>query len=693
MSLSSIMNAAVSGLQVAQAGLAETANNIANVNTAGHARTRIMPASAVTAGLISGVVAGDPVRIADRFLEETVHRRSGQVGETGVLADYLDRIQSLLAPPGAKGGLPNRLDQIEAAAIALSAPGTAWETAAQFLDVIQDAIGTIQQLDGDITRMRSDVETEVGATVESVNGLLRQIHTLNDQIQGNPTPGALDQRNRAIETLGKLVQIVPRPQANGRINIDTASGAALLDTRLRQISYPASGNGLQASYPAMSLRYADANGQPGAATGESIGSSAVGGKLGGLLDVRDRLLPALSEQLGGLMQGLAESLNRASNAASAVPAPQMLDGRITGLVASDRIGFTGQAEFAVISSTGKLVARATLDFDALGPSATVADAVAAINAGLGGAATALFQNNRLTITAAGADNGVAVADGASNPARRAGVGFSQFFGLNDIVRSPSSPLVPSGFAADDPHGFAQGSTFSLVLRDAGGRQIARHDVVMQSGGTMADILADLNASPLAANGQFTIDDRGRFRFDAATAFTGASLTIAGDSSDRLGTGLGFGTLSGLSSRAVPLGAVAVRGDIIASPTRLPIAVLQPGTAIGQTVLGGADRRGASQYIDSINAAVDLGKAGVATIAEFGSRLVTATSRESAQAAAASDNANARLDDAVNRRNSFSGVNIDEELAGMVTLQNSYAASARVLSAARDMYDTLLNMVR
>jgi flagellar hook-associated protein 1 FlgK len=56
-------------------------------------------------------------------------------------------------------------------------------------------------------------------------------------------------------------------------------------------------------------------------------------------------------------------------------------------------------------------------------------------------------------------------------------------------------------------------------------------------------------------------------------------------------------------------------------------------------------------------------------------------------------ATARRDDAVNRRDSFSGINIDEELSQMVVLQNSYSAAARVITTVTAMYDTLLTMVR
>ena len=44
-----------------------------------------------------------------------------------------------------------------------------------------------------------------------------------------------------------------------------------------------------------------------------------------------------------------------------------------------------------------------------------------------------------------------------------------------------------------------------------------------------------------------------------------------------------------------------------------------------------------------------------------------------------------------RFNDASGVNIDQEMANLLTLQNSYAANARVLSAVKDMIDTLMKI--
>ena len=44
-----------------------------------------------------------------------------------------------------------------------------------------------------------------------------------------------------------------------------------------------------------------------------------------------------------------------------------------------------------------------------------------------------------------------------------------------------------------------------------------------------------------------------------------------------------------------------------------------------------------------------------------------------------------------RVNDASGVNVDQEMANLITLQTAYGANARVMTAVRDMIDTLMKM--
>ncbi len=698
MSLNEIMTSAMSGLAASQAGLRSVSNNIANVGTPGYAREAVTQTTGVTSGRVNGVTFSEPARIADRFLEANVYRRAGDMGAADVTATYLGRLQSLLGAPGAEFGLSARLDAVDSSAVAMTGTQASVQSVSAFVANVQDAIKSLNQLNSDVSSLRPEVQSEVSDSVDRVNALLVRINNLNDSVarldgNGRSSAGVADQRMSAIEELSGLMKVNVRQQPDGRVAIDTASGIPLLDNRLRQLSMPLSGNGAsQTTYPVITVRFADHNGVAGAATGDKIESASAGGKLGGLLDLRDRTLPQFSEKLGVLFTSLSQSLNAASNAGTTAPAPNRLDGRTSALIGTDRLGFTGSAVFAVTNPSGNLVSSTTVDFSALGPTATVDDAVAAINAGLGGTATASFTNGILSLKANGTSNGVVIAQDPTAPSNRAGVGFSQYFGMNDIVRSPDSTLVPSGFTASDPHGFASGQTAEIVLRDASGRALTRYTMTGTTGPTFGDLLTELNASPIGSYGSFALDGNGRVQFQANNNIEGATLSVASDSTDRLGTGQSFSNIVQLTGASSGLSTAGVRSDILASPGRLGLARFQTGAAIGARVIGVGDNRGATAFVDALAAPLDLGKDGIDSIASRTATLLGKMGTAASQASATLDDATARRDDAVNRRDSFSGVNIDEELSNMVILQNSYSASARVITTATQMYDTLLSMI-
>ena len=43
--------------------------------------------------------------------------------------------------------------------------------------------------------------------------------------------------------------------------------------------------------------------------------------------------------------------------------------------------------------------------------------------------------------------------------------------------------------------------------------------------------------------------------------------------------------------------------------------------------------------------------------------------------------------------SVSAVNLDEEMANMIVLENAYAASARVIAVTSELFDILTDMIR
>jgi flagellar hook-associated protein 1 FlgK len=141
--------------------------------------------------------------------------------------------------------------------------------------------------------------------------------------------------------------------------------------------------------------------------------------------------------------------------------------------------------------------------------------------------------------------------------------------------------------------------------------------------------------------------------------------------------------------------IKVRPDITASPDLLARGKLR-GTA-PDLHLGAGD----AEIAAALAAAFDEGVLFPALTGGPGQTKTTlagyAGTILSLNAAAADDATSARdfqsfvFENLQNRARSSSGVNIDEELANMVVFQNAYAASARVMQAANELFETLLSI--
>ncbi|NJK31186.1 MAG: hypothetical protein HC927_01545, partial [Deltaproteobacteria bacterium] len=83
--------------------------------------------------------------------------------------------------------------------------------------------------------------------------------------------------------------------------------------------------------------------------------------LRGYLDIRDRVLPSISYELGELADKLGDQINAIHNRYTAVPPPALLEGRGTGLDVTDLHNFSGSTVFYAFDTNDNVVAQATID--------------------------------------------------------------------------------------------------------------------------------------------------------------------------------------------------------------------------------------------------------------------------------------------------------------------------------------------
>jgi len=700
-SLGAIMNTAASALQANQTALRVTSNNIANINTEGYNRRLVDFGPRLTADRLSGVSVDQIRRVADEFLARETLEATSSVGQLQVMSSYFSRVQGLIGSINDGNSLGARVSAAMTALQQLSTDPVSPAKRNSALSAVTSALTALSGIANSVQSLRQDANAQIGTDIRGVNRLIAQIHDLNARLKtavagGDMSTGLGDQREKAIAELAKYLDIKTFEQPDGRMFVSLTDGTGLVSDLSSEFRYdgPATVS-TSTVFPSLMLQRLNPEGGNSGPPVAMEGRIA-GGELRGLLDLRDRRLPDLAEQLGQVGSALAEQINAVHNDSSSVPAPRTLSGTNTGLLSTDALNASGFVRVAVVDAQGQLVQQLNLDTSTL---STVGDLVTAINTGLSGSATASFVNGSLSITANNAAHGVATLQDPTSPALRGGRGLAQFFGLNNLVTAASPSSFATGVQSANAHGLTAGGQAQFVLRGANGAVLSTFNYTV-SGATVGNVISSLNT---AASGYatFSLDSNGTMVMTPAGAYAGARLEVANDTTSRGATGVSMSEFFGLGTamRQNQALSLAVRSDISQNVSRLALAKLDlTGASVaGSVVLGASNNKGALALAAAADALHSFGSAGglSSSTQSLNNYISQISGLQADLASFAEDERLNRIsiqEEVMARRDSSEGVNLDEELANMMMFQQAYNASARMMSVAREMFQTLLEAI-
>lgn len=696
MSINSIINIGVSGLQTAQTGLRVTSDNISNVNTPGYVRKIVDQRSLAFDGRGQGVEASRVRLAVDRFLQSANLNAWSDAGRAGASAQLYDRAQSYFGDPSSDSDFFSRLDKVFTAFSTTASDPSSGPARQASLTAVQGFFQDADRIAAGLKTTRAEADSRIGSAVGRVNDLLQQIETLNVEISrqtvaGRDVSGPSGVQAQLIDELAALVDVKVQERPQGGLTLRTGSGMLLAGGGAAVLSYQPSTSGGQGGYAEVTIT--PPGGQP-----RPLVDNVKSGEIRGLLDLRDTEIAELSRRLSSFVADTAKTLNAAHNAGSATPAPATLSGRNIGLDLPTAVGgFTGRTSVAITDAAGLLQRRVDIDFDAGTMSVDGGAATAftpggflgSLNGALSPMGVASFSNGALSLSASGG-RGVSVGDDAAAPSLKAGKGFSTFFGLNDLVRSSRITDFDTGLRPTDPHGFTSGAV-TFRLASASGSPLKDVTVNIAAGGDMNALRAQLNSpsSGLGLYGSFDLDTNGRLAFTPSTS-PGVGFSVVSDATARGAGGPSLSALFGLGS-TVPADLAAgftVDAAISANPRRLALGRLDlPAAASGRPVLAAGDSRNAL----ALAGAGDLAAGGAMSLSRRASDFSGAIGSAAQAAGNRRDAALALAEEVATQRSSAEGVNLDEELVKLTTYQQAFNASSRLIQAAKDMYDVLLAM--
>lgn len=708
MSLTLALQTALSGIQSNQAALQVAANNISNVNTPGFTKKTVEFESRRLDITGAGVDISNISRSVDEFLLRQTREQQGTVAALTAREKFLAQIQGIFGTPNSNdtiaGGISALNNTLETVALTPESESARFES----VNEARKLASQLNLLSASIQDLRADADQAITVAIAEVSAQIQIVESINAKIGqakalGQPIGELQDQRDIAIANISKNMDIRTFEGANGKVNIFTTGGRTLLSEGTAfSLSHTAAA---QSDASVAYVRPGDAN-YPGPINGIFVGTpdlvsgsndittQILDGEIKGLIDVRDTLLPNLQKELDRLTAILKTQINTVHNQGTAFPPPATLTGSQT-VAATDAFIGTGSARIAVLNqTTGDVVEFVDINLAGLGATATVNDVVNAINAGLTGTPASIDANGRLVLQAQTAGQGISINENTSAVTVAGGEtrGLSHYFGLNDLFEANVTGSDYNNYATarQASSTAALGLAGTLTFRFDG---TAGATVNYAVGDTLETIAASINATAALSAQNITAtvtDDSGGRRLTIADS--DRNNFVISDSSTLLST-TNFSTNETSMSTVV-----SINSTIEANSDLLARAQLDLTAAVGATGVSVGDGNIANALAGVFSSDISFtGSGGISTtttsLVRYAGQIIDLQAAVTSSVRSDLQFNESFFESLSFRQTSQSGVNIDEELANLVELENAFAASSRVLTTVAEMLDLLINSVR
>ncbi len=718
------LRTAQSGLLANQKALDAVANNVANVNSPGYSRKIVHMEQRVVSGTGAGVQISAIIRRVDEGLLKSLREELSDLNRLDSKDSYYARMQEMFGSPADNRSISHIINQLTSSLEALAVSPDKTLEQSEVMRWAREVTLELQDMSRTVQGLRQQADKEIADAIPVINKLITDIGGFNDKIISQGTVGRdvtdlKDQRDAAIDSLAKLIDIRYFFRSDGDVVVFTSAGRTLVDNVPVTLTHAAASS----VTPTTTHAESDFNGIYVGDTivGNDITSDIRSGKLKGLLDLRDDVLVGLQSQLDELAGEIRDSFNLIHNRGVPYPGMQSMTGtRIFVAPATQTMTQASGTETKIMlfDSSGNQSAVTSLDTimqsAAYGTGAQAANGpwniteVAATIQGwlqANGAATASVSvaadgvfsvSLNTTSLYLGFRDETAAANGSTHQDASISFdangdtvtdetvsGFSNFLGLNDFfVDGLADNIHESNILAST----YTGSAATISFRDSTGAIGSQAITTGQSLTTIATNITN-NVTDVTAS---VIPDGDGFRLRISHD-SGKNLVVTQASGDTFLTDIGMRIADVRTSSSM-----AVRSDIISAPGNVSRGAPQWDSAKGASgeyfMSVGDDTiiKALATTFTSTNAFDAAGGLTTQTISfsEYSAAIVSHNASLGDTNSTQMRDQMALTESLQSKSDTERGVNIDEEMANLILYEQAYAAAARLINVIQSMFDAL-----
>jgi flagellar hook-associated protein 1 FlgK len=306
MSIGAVFDIARTALATHQYAMDVTGHNIANVNTEGYSRQRVMSTSAgsdLRRGLLigRGVDPGTVLRTVDPFINDQLMSQESKLAAAEEMEIYLRNLEAYFNDSGETGLSGMIADFWNYWHDLANHPSGSAERTALYEHALS-LTEKVREVADQVARMEIELNRSVASGVDRINQIVDQIAQLNVQIVRIETNGSAndlrDQRETLLTELSRHIDVKSFEEETGSVTVVSAKGAILVD-------------GNRANRLSMGGEDGDLIIWNGSGTNTmDITDHIAEGKLAGWLETRDEVLAQTLKNLDEFADALIWQVNR-----------------------------------------------------------------------------------------------------------------------------------------------------------------------------------------------------------------------------------------------------------------------------------------------------------------------------------------------------------------------------------------------
>ncbi|MCU7835538.1 MAG: flagellar hook-associated protein FlgK [gamma proteobacterium symbiont of Taylorina sp.] len=305
-----ILGIGVSGLNAAQRQLATAGHNISNVNTVGYSRQRAelearTPQYVGTGYIGNGVNVQTTVRLANEFLEEQIRNSNSRFGQYDTFYALSSQIDNILANP--ESGLTPTLEGFYSALQEANDNPSSTPARQVLLTEANILTDRFQLIDDRLAELNVEVNEQLINITHEITVAAASIAKLNVDIMqkigsgnGSMPNDLMDQREVLIKEIAEKIDISVIYQDDGAANVFIGSGESMVI------------GGLSSTLSTEINRYNSSNLDVILIQGSgkaNLTNNISGGELQGIVDFKKEVLDPSRNSLGRIAIAISEEMN------------------------------------------------------------------------------------------------------------------------------------------------------------------------------------------------------------------------------------------------------------------------------------------------------------------------------------------------------------------------------------------------